>query len=83
MEGGLRAAREEIGALDGQRAALLAQLAQLEARLARAHAARADAEESRAVFEEGVAFSLDALQQQARPSRPPACACCDTCAASS
>ena len=63
---GLRAVGDEIAELDGRRGALLAQLAQLEAQLARAHARRADLEESRAVFEEGVAFSLDAMQQQVR-----------------
>ena len=66
MEGGLQAVGAEIAELDGRRAALLAALAQLEAQLARAHAKKADLEESRAVFEEGVAFSLDALQQQVR-----------------
>jgi ABC-type transporter Mla MlaB component len=66
MEASLRVVSEEITGLDTRKNALLAQLAQVEAALAQAHAQRADLEESRNVYEEGIAFSMDALQHQAR-----------------
>ena len=64
MEGRLKTVGDRIAELDAQKDALLAELAQVEASLTRAHAERADLEESRNVFEEGIAFSMDALQQQ-------------------